>query len=108
MDDKTQEPAFSVHRVTIGGLIPLARYYNCIRCDQELTDWVLKQSPAESSACPNCEARIDERDIAQAQRDTRLGCVWTLVGVASVLLVTIALVGIIWLFAGPQPLIRFR
>jgi DNA-directed RNA polymerase subunit RPC12/RpoP len=108
MDDQSHVPAFSVHRVTLGGLIPLARYYNCMRCDHYLTDWVMKQSPSDPSTCPNCEVRIDERAIAQAQRDTKLGCLWTLASIAGLILAAAAIVVVIWLFTGPQPLIRFR
>ena len=106
MDDSARVPAFAVHRVTFGGLIPLARYYNCIHCEHDLTDWVMKQSPRESSNCPNCEVRIDARDIAQAQRDTKLGCLWTPVSIVCLLLVFAAVVGVLWLITGPQPLIR--
>jgi hypothetical protein len=88
MDDRTRVPAFTVHRMTLGGLIPLARYYYCIHCEHDLTDWVMKQSPSEPSTCPNCEVRIDERDIARAQRNTKLGCLWTLVSIACLFLIT--------------------
>ena len=108
MDDQSHVPAFGVYQVTLGGLIPLTRYYNCIHCEHDLTDWVMKQSPSEPSTCPNCEVGIDESDIAQAQRDNKFGCLWTLASIAGLLLATAALVGIIWLFTGPQPLIRFR
>jgi hypothetical protein len=100
MHDQSQEPAFHVHRVMLGGLVPLARYYNCIRCDHDLTDWVMEQSPGQPS-CPNCEARIDEKDIAQAQYDTKFGCLWTIASIAGIILATAGLVGIIWLFTGP-------
>ncbi len=89
MDDQTRVPAFNVHRVLLTGLIPLARYYNCIYCDHDLSDWVMKQSPTEPSFCPNCEA-------------------WTLVGIACLLVVFAAVVGVIWVLSSPQPLIRFR
>jgi hypothetical protein len=108
MDDHTRVPAFSVYRVTLAGLIPLTRYYSCIHCEHDLTDWVMKQSTSEPSTCPNCEVRIDERDIAGAQRDTKFGCLWTLASIAALILATAAIVGVIWLFTGPQPLIRFR
>lgn len=108
MDDQTRVPAFSSHRVLLAGLIPIARYYNCNYCDHDLSDWVMQQSPSEPSTCPNCEVRIDERDIAQAQRDTKLGCLWTLVSIACLLFGFAAVVGIIWLVTSPQPLIRFR
>ena len=107
MDDHTGVPAFSVYRVTYGGLIPLARYYHCTRCEHDLTDWVMKQSPSEPSTCPNCEVRIDEKDIAQAQRDTKLGCLWTLVSIAGLILAAAAIVGVVWLLTDPQLLNRF-
>jgi len=106
MDDPTRVPAFNVYRATIGGLIPLARFYTCIYCEQDLTDWVMQQSPGQPSACPNCEVDIDEKDIAQAHRDTKFGCLWTLVGVASVIMVSAAIVGVLWLVTGPQPWLR--
>jgi hypothetical protein len=108
MDDQTRVPAFKVDRLMLAGLIPIARYYYCAHCEHDLTDWVMKQSRSESSTCPNCEIRIDERDIAQAQRDTKLGCLWTLVSIACLLVAAAALVGLVWLMTGPQPLIRFR
>jgi DNA-directed RNA polymerase subunit RPC12/RpoP len=106
MDEDLHVPAFIVHRVTFGGLIPLARYYYCIHCEHELTDWVMQQSPSESLACPNCEARIDARDIAQAQRDTKLGCLWTPVSIACLVTALAAVVGVVWLLTGPKPWIR--
>ena len=108
MDDQTRVTAFKVDRVMLAGLIPIARYYYCAHCEHDLTDWVMKQSRSESSTCPNCEIRIDERDIAQAQRDTRLGCLWTLVSIVCLLVAAVAVVGVVWLMTGPQPLIRFR
>ncbi len=101
MEDQPRVPAFNVHRVMLGGLIPLARYYNCIHCDQDLTDWVMQQSPGEPATCPNCAARVDERDIARAQRDTKLGCLWTVGSIACLLLGFAAVVAIIWLVTGP-------
>jgi hypothetical protein len=108
MDDPLHAPTLDVHRVTLGGLIPLARYYSCIRCDHDLSDWVMEQSACEPSPCPNCHASIDASDIAQAQRDTRFGCFWTLASIVGFVGVMAALVGVLWLFTGPQPLIRFR
>ena len=108
LDDHSRMPSFNIHRVTFGGLIPLARYYNCIHCDQNLTDWVMKQSPSEPSTCPNSQIRIDEGDIARAQRDTKLGCLWTLASIAGLILAMAAIVAIVWQFTGPRPLIRFR
>ena len=89
MTEPTRVPAFRVHKVTLGGLIPIGRYFHCIYCDQDLTDWVMKQPPAEVSACPNCQARIEERDIAQAQRDTKLGCLWTVLSVVVLILLVL-------------------
>lgn len=106
MDDHMRVPAFNVHKVTLGGLIPLARYYHCIYCDHDLSDWVMQQSPSEPSACPNCEVPIFEKDISQAQRDTKLGCLWTLVSIALLILIFAGTAGVIWLITGPQPLIR--
>jgi DNA-directed RNA polymerase subunit RPC12/RpoP len=107
MDDRTQEPAFHVDRVLLSGLIPIARYYSCIRCGHDLTDWVMTQSPNQGANCPQCGVRIDERDIAQAQRDTKLGPVWTLLTIVCLILGVATLVGMIWVMTGPQPLIRF-
>jgi hypothetical protein len=108
MDDDTETPSFTVHRVTFGGLIPLARYYNCTRCERDLTDWVMKQSPSEPSSCPNCKVRIGERDIARAQRDTKLGCLWTFVSIAGLVLASAVVVGVVWLLTDPRLLNRFR
>ncbi len=98
-NDQTGVATFRVHQVRLAALLPLARYYNCFHCQHELTDWVMKQAPTKPSACPNCGFRIDEKDIAQAQRDTKLGCWWTLVGVALVLLVPAAIFGFVVLWA---------
>ena len=108
MDDHTHAPAFSVERVLLCGLIPIARYYSCIHCGQDLTDWVMSQSLSEPSTCPSCEVEINERDIARAQRDTKFGCLWTLVSIVWLVLGFVALAGVVWMFTGPQPLIRFR
>ena len=108
MDDRSHVPTLDVCRVALGGVIPLTRYYSCMRCEYDLTDWVTEQPPGESSHCPNCEVRIDERDIAQAQRDTKLGCLYTLTSIVGLILAMAALVGVVWLFTGPQPLIRFQ
>ena len=106
MDDQTRIPAFNVHEATMGGLIPLARYYYCISCEHDLTDWVMKQSAGVSSICPNCQVHIDEKDIAQAQRDTRFGCLWTIVAIASLFLFMAAILGLVWLMTGRRPWIR--
>jgi DNA-directed RNA polymerase subunit RPC12/RpoP len=108
MDDDPAAPGLIVHRVTFGGLIPLARYYNCTRCDHDLTDWVMKRSPNEPSTCPNCEVRIGETDIARAQRDTKLGCLWTLVSIVGLVLASALVVGVVWLLTDPRLLNRFR
>jgi hypothetical protein len=107
-DERTPGPAFHVDRVLLSGLIPIARYYTCIYCGHDLTDWIMTQSINEPSLCPNCEIPISERDIARAQRDTKLGCLWTLLSIACLLLGFAAVVGVVWLLTGPRPLIRFR
>jgi hypothetical protein len=101
MEDHAPAPAFSVNRVLLCGLIPIARYYNCIHCGHDLTDWVKTQSLSEPTSCPNCKAGIDKRSIAQAQRDAKLGCLWTLVSIACLLVGFAAVVGVIWLMTGP-------
>ena len=103
-----QAPAFRVHQATMCGFIPLARYFSCARCERELTDWVMKQSVGEPSACPNCEVRIGEKDLAQAQRDTKLGCLRTLVAIVCGFLALAAAVGVAWLMTDPRFLNRFR
>ena len=95
-------PAFSVYQVTMGGVILLTCYYSCIHCEHDLTDWVMKQSPSEPSACPNCEVRIDERDIAKAQRDAKREPLWTLVSIVCFFLVLAGITGVIWLVTGPR------
>jgi hypothetical protein len=106
-DERGNSPeALIVHRVTFGGLIPLARYYYCGHCEHDLSDWVMKRSPSEPSRCPNCHADVGEKDIARARRDTKLGCLWTVVSIFGLLLGLAAVVGIVWLVTGPQPLIR--
>ena len=100
-------PTINVYRVQLGGVIPLTRYYYCIYCEHELTDWVMEQSPSEPSTCPNCQAHIAEKEIAQAQRDTKYGCVWTLVSIVGLILASAAAVGVAWLFTGPRPWIKF-
>ena len=100
-------PTINVYRVEFGGVIPLTRYYSCVHCEHDLTDWVEKQSASEPSSCPNCGVRIDERDIAQAQRDTKFGCLWTLASIVGIILAFAVAVGVVWLFTGPRPLIQF-
>jgi hypothetical protein len=100
-------PTINVYRVELGGVIPLARYFSCAYCEHDLTDWVMEQRSSEPSTCPNCGALIAEKDIAQAQRDTKYGCLWTLASIVGILLALAATVGVIWLFTGPRPLIQF-
>lgn len=107
-DDDADANGLSVCRVTFGGLIPLTRYYYCPRCEQDLTDWVMTQSPSERSACPNCELGIGAPDIARAQRDTKLGCVWTLASIVGLLLAAAIVVGVVWVLTDPRLLNRFR
>jgi hypothetical protein len=99
-------PTINVYRVELG-FIPLTRYYHCVYCEHDLTDWVVEQPPGEPSACPNCEGHIAARDIAQAQRDTKYGCLWTIASIVGFAIAAAAAVGVIWLFTGPRPLITF-
>ena len=107
MDDRPHAPAFNVYLVELCGIIPLTRYYSCVHCEYDLTDWITKQSPGESSACPNCDVRIDESDIAQAQHHDKFIYLWMLAKIAGLILAMAAAAGFIWLFVGPGRLIQF-
>lgn len=102
MDPVDPKPAFIVYRMTIAGFMPSGRLFYCIRCQQDLSDWVMTQSRSETTACPHCEAPVDAEHIAQAQRETKMGCLWSLVGFACMLLLPAAFAALMWLLYGPR------
>ena len=103
MEDGKLRPAFIVVKMTIAGFVPAGRLYYCVHCEQDLSDWVMKQSPDEPSACPHCEIPIAAEQIFQAQRETKIGCLLSLVGFASLILIPAAIVGVLWLMHAPRP-----
>lgn len=103
MEDGKPSPAFIVIKMTIAGFVPTGRLYYCIYCEQDLSDWVMKQSPDEPAACPHCEVPIEAAQISQAQRETKIGCLLSLVGFASLLLIPVAIAAVLWLMYAPRP-----
>jgi DNA-directed RNA polymerase subunit RPC12/RpoP len=100
MDKGDSAPAFIVYKVTMSGVVPLARYYHCAGCERDLSKWIMQQTPGEASACPHCEIPIDAQQIAQAQRETKMGCFYTIASIALLFFGLVALVAVIWLVTG--------
>jgi len=55
----------------------------------------MKQSPDRPSACPKCDLSIKAQHIAQAQRESKIGCLLTLIAFASWFLIPAAIVIVI-------------
>lgn len=92
---------FLVYKTTMLGFVPVGRLYYCIRCEQELSEWVMKQPADESSACPHCHYPIQAEHIAQAQRETKVGCLLSLLGFASLFLIPAAIIAVTLLLSRP-------
>ena len=103
MENGEPRPAFIVVKMTIAGFVPSGRLYYCSQCEHDLSDWVMTQSPDGASACPRCKVPIAGQQISQAQRETRNGCLLSLVGFALLLLIPAAIVAVLWLMYAPRP-----
>ena len=97
MQDETRPSPFIVYKSSIG-FIPVDRSYYCIACEQDISLWVLKQPRDEDTACPHCGMPIDAEHVAQAQRETKFGCLLSIVALASLFLIPAAIAVVtVWL-----------
>ena len=91
-------PAFVVHKAELG-FLPIGRFCYCALCEEDLTNWVEKQAPDKTASCPRCGAQIEAAQIAEEQRQTRIGCLLSFAG-ALVFLLPIVFAVAMWLRYG--------
>ena len=57
-------------------------------------------------AARNAQASLPRR-TSRSAADTKFGCLWTLLSIIGLTVGTAVVVAVIWLFTGPNPMIRF-
>jgi hypothetical protein len=97
MDNDQRPPSFTVRKMAIAVLFPVAHFYYCIECENELSEWIMEQSPGNPTACPHCNCPIEAEHIAQAQRETKTGFLLSIGCFGSLFLVPAAIAAVIWL-----------